>query len=108
MEQNRNRGSPRLLFSKEELDNPALSRPAKKAAKAADKYEAAQKKLPTRHRLRLTREEIETGQAAVETADAEPAMPQSPAAASNVMIMPRLPSSSTSAFAKAATAVSSV
>ena len=61
MEQNRNRGSPRLLFSKEELDNPALSRPAKKAAKAADKYEAAQKKLPTRHRLRLTREEIETG-----------------------------------------------
>ena len=51
MEQNRNRGSPRLLFSKEELDNPALSRPAKKAAKAADKYEAAQKKLPTRHRL---------------------------------------------------------
>jgi len=82
MEQNRNRGSPRLLFSKEELDNPALSRPAKKAAKAADKYEAAQKKLPTRHRLRLTREEIETGQAAVETADAEPAMPQSPAAAS--------------------------
>ena len=82
MDQNRNRGSPRLLFSKEELDNPALSRPAKKAAKAADKYEAAQKKLPTRHRLRLTREEIETGQAAVETADAEPAMPQSPAAAS--------------------------
>ena len=82
MEQNRNRGSPRLLFSKEELDNPALSRPAKKVAKAADKYEAAQKKLPTRHRLRLTREEIETGQAAVETADAEPAMPQSSAAAS--------------------------
>ena len=63
MEQNRNRGSPQLLFSKEELDNPALSRPAKKAAKAADKYEATQKKLPTRHRLRLTREEIETGQA---------------------------------------------
>lgn len=82
MEQNRNRDSPRLIFSKEELDNSALPRPAKKAVNAADKYEAAQKKLPTRHRLRLTKEEIENGQAAVETADAEPAMPRSPTAAS--------------------------
>lgn len=32
MEQNRNRGSPRLLFSKEELDNPALSRPCKEGS----------------------------------------------------------------------------
>ncbi len=84
MDQNRNRDSPRLLFSKEELENPALSRPAKKAAKAADKYEAAQKKLPTRHRLRLTKEEIEAGQPAAETADAEPAVPLSPSAASKV------------------------
>ncbi len=84
MEQNRNRDSPRLLFSKEELENPALSRPAKKAAEAADKYEASQKKLPTRHRLRLTKEEIEAEQPAVETADAEPAAPRSPSAASKV------------------------
>lgn len=77
MEQNRNRDSPRLLFSKEELEKPALSRPAKKAIKAADKYEAAQKKLPTRHRLRLTKEEIETGQSAVEMAGTDPAMHRS-------------------------------
>lgn len=82
MKQNRNRDSPKLIFSKEEMDNPALSRPAKKAVKAADRYEAAQKKLPTRHRLRLTKEEIETGQSAVEMAGAEPAMHHSPPAAS--------------------------
>ena len=58
MDEYRNRGSPRLQFSKEELENDALSRPISKAEKAADKYEAARKKL-MKKRLRLTREETE-------------------------------------------------
>ena len=58
MDENRSRGSPRLQFSKEELENDALSRPIQKAEKAADKYEAAQKKLK-RYRVRLTLENKE-------------------------------------------------
>ena len=34
MDENRSRGSPRLQFSKEELENDALSRPIQKAEKA--------------------------------------------------------------------------
>lgn len=59
MDENRSRGSPRLKFSKEELENAALSRPIQKAEKAADKYDAAQKKLK-RHRVRLTLENRES------------------------------------------------
>lgn len=59
MDENRSRGSPRLQFSKEELENDALSRPIQKAEKAADKYEAAQKKLK-RYRVRLTLENRES------------------------------------------------
>ena len=58
MDENRSRGSPRLQFSKEELENDALSRPIQIAEKAADKYEAAQKKLK-RYRVRLTLENKE-------------------------------------------------
>ena len=53
------RTSPRLLFSKEELEDPELARPIAKAEKAADKYDAARKKLKKRARLKLTREEAE-------------------------------------------------
>lgn len=60
MDEHRNRGSPRLQFSKEELENDALARPIAKAEKAADKYEAAQKKLRKSHRLKVTRESKET------------------------------------------------
>lgn len=60
MDEHRNRGSPRLQFSKEELENDALARPIAKAEKAADKYEAAQKKLRKSHRLQVTRESKET------------------------------------------------
>ena len=45
MDEYRNRGSPRLQFSKEELENDVLSRSIAKAEKAADKYDAAKKKL---------------------------------------------------------------
>jgi len=51
------RGSPRLRFTEEELDTPELKSAAKKAEKAADKYEKAQKKLPQKHRLKLVTEE---------------------------------------------------
>ena len=57
MDEYRNRGSPRLQFSKEELENDVLSRPIAKAEKAADKYDAAKKKL-NKKRLRLVREEV--------------------------------------------------
>ena len=60
MDEHRSRGSPRLQFSKEELENDALPRPIAKAEKAADKYEAAQKKLQKGYRIRLTRESRET------------------------------------------------
>ena len=60
MDEHRSRGSPRLQFSKEELENDALARPIAKAEKAADKYEAAQKKLRKSRRLKLTRESRET------------------------------------------------
>ena len=57
MEQNE-RGSPRLRFSKEELENPELVKPIRKAEKAAAKYEKTQGKLKTKRSLKLTREEI--------------------------------------------------
>ena len=66
MEEHRNRGSPRLQFTKEELENDALSRPIAKAEKAADKYDAARKKLKKQYRLKLAREEsMEENQSAV-------------------------------------------
>ena len=58
MSEHRNRGSPRLQFSKEELENDALTRPIAKAEKAADKYDAAKQKLRKGHRVRLTRETV--------------------------------------------------
>lgn len=81
MDEHRNRGSPRLQFSKEELENDALARPIAKAEKAADKYEAAQKKLRKGYRVRLTRETIETtvsssADRSQNTPDEHPAMPQ--------------------------------
>ena len=71
MDENRSRGSPRLQFSKEELENDALSRPIQKAEKAADKYEAAQKKLK-RYRVRLTLENRESETAS--SSDAQQSM----------------------------------
>ena len=44
MGEHRSCGSPRLQFSKEELENDALTRPIAKAEKAADKYEAAKRR----------------------------------------------------------------
>ena len=81
MDEHRNRGSPRLQFSKEELENDALTRPIAKAEKAADKYEAAQKKLRKGYRVRLTRETRETTASSSSdhsqnTPDEHPAMPQ--------------------------------
>ncbi len=57
MDEYRNRGSPRLQFSREELENEELTRPVSKAEKAADRYDAAKKKLRKRYRLKLTPEE---------------------------------------------------
>ena len=59
MTDNRNRGSPRLQFTKEELENDALSRPIEKAEKAADRYDAARKKLKKHYRLKLNRAETD-------------------------------------------------
>ena len=59
MDELHNRGSPRLQFTKDELENDALSKPIARVEKAADKYDAAQKKLKKRYRLKLTREESE-------------------------------------------------
>ena len=43
-----NRGSPRLQFSKEELEDSVLSKPIAKAQKAADKADAVRDKLKKR------------------------------------------------------------
>ena len=63
MSEHRNRGSPRLQFSKEELENDALTRPIAKAEKAADKYDAAKQKLRKGHRVRLTQETVTSASA---------------------------------------------
>ena len=59
MKEQHERASPRLQFTKEELENPELTKPIHKAEKAADKYEKAQNKLKKKRTLKLTREEVE-------------------------------------------------
>ena len=76
-----NRGSPRLRFSKEELENPKLAKKAEKAEKAADRYNVAKKKLKT-HRLKLSAEEIQTEQDTVPQSEADAAELHEPASAS--------------------------
>ncbi|MBQ9210168.1 MAG: C40 family peptidase [Clostridia bacterium] len=60
MEEHHSRGSPRLQFSREEMENDALSRPIASAERAADRYDAAKKKLRKGYRIRLSRETEET------------------------------------------------
>ena len=50
-ETNRNRGSPRLLFTQEEREDPKLERLIDKAKKAGTKADKAQKKLKTKRQL---------------------------------------------------------
>lgn len=59
MDDTRSRASPRLQFTKEELENPALERPIAKAEKAAKKAEKAKRRLPAQYRLKLTTKEAE-------------------------------------------------
>ena len=59
MKEQHERASPRLQFTKEELENPELTKPIHKAEKAADKYEKAQNKLKKKRTLKITREEVE-------------------------------------------------
>ena len=59
MDEPHNRGSPRLQFTKEELEDSTLSKPIAKAEKAADKYEKAKGKLKKHYQLKLSREEME-------------------------------------------------
>lgn len=77
MTETRNRSSPRLRFLKEELENPKLARKAEKAEQAADRYDAAKKKLQKR-RLKLTAEEVQTEQDAMQQSEAELHEPASP------------------------------
>ena len=63
MDAPRNRGSPRLQFTKEELEDSTLSKPIAKAEKAAGKYEKAKGKLKKRYQLKLSREEMEVSKA---------------------------------------------
>lgn len=81
MTEPRNRGSPRLRFSKEELENPELAQKAEKAEQAADRYDAAKKKLQTR-RLKLTAEEVQTEQNAMQQIEADAAELHEPASPS--------------------------
>ncbi|MGN0991460.1 MAG: hypothetical protein ACI4O4_08370, partial [Candidatus Ventricola sp.] len=76
-----NRDSPRLRFSKEELENPKLAKKAEKAEKTADRYDAAKKKLQKR-RLKLTAEEVQTEQDTVPQSDADAAELHEPASPS--------------------------
>lgn len=62
MDDTRSRASPRLQFTKEELENPALERPIAKAEKAAKKAEKAKRRLPAQYRLKLTTKEAETAE----------------------------------------------
>ena len=67
-----NRDSPRLRFSKEELENPKLAKKAEKAEKAADRYDEAKKTLQKR-RLKLTAEEVQTEQSAIQQSEVDAA-----------------------------------
>lgn len=78
MTETRNLSSPRLRFSKEELENPELAQKAEKAEQAADRYDAAKKKLQTR-RLKLTAEEVQTEQDAMQQIEADAAELHEPA-----------------------------
>ena len=78
MTETRNLSSPRLRFSKEELENPELAQKAEKAEQAADRYDAAKKKLQTR-RLKLTAEEVQTEQDAMQQIEADAAELDEPA-----------------------------
>ena len=69
------RDSPRLQFSKEELENPKLARKVEKAEQAAERYDHARKKLQT-HRLKLTAQEVQQEQKTLRQDDA--GMPQNP------------------------------
>lgn len=62
MDEFHNRGSPRLHFTKEEMDNPSQARPIAKAGKAAGKHEMARKKLQSGSRLKHSDGEIEKSQ----------------------------------------------
>ena len=62
MKETNHHDPPRLRFTKEELEDPELARPIAKAEKAADKYEAALKKLKKKRRLKLAREEVNTSE----------------------------------------------
>ena len=81
MTEPRNRGSPRLRFSKEELENPKLAQKAEKAEQAADRYDAAKKKLQMR-RLKLIAEEVQTEQDAMQQIEADAAELHEPASPS--------------------------
>lgn len=70
MTETRNRSSPRLHFSKEELENSKLAKKAEKVEQAADRHDAAKKKLQTR-RLKLTAEEVQTEQDAMQQIEAD-------------------------------------
>ena len=45
------RGSPRLLFNKEELETPELEKPIAKVQKAQKQYDSAKKKLTKGRRI---------------------------------------------------------
>ena len=75
---NRNRGSPRLLFTAEERSDPALARAVAKAEKAGDKAESAQKKLKMQRRLMLTAADEAADAKAAAANPVKPDTPQSP------------------------------
>ena len=83
MDEPRNRGSPRLQFTKEELEDSTLSKPIAKAEKAADKYEKAKGKLKKRYQLKLSREEMEASKAPEELGTEESNIASSSADAAN-------------------------
>ena len=83
MDAPRNRGSPRLQFTKEELEDSTLSKPIAKAEKAADKYEKAKGKLKKRYQLKLSREEVEASKASKELRAEESNIASSSADAAN-------------------------
>lgn len=97
MDELHNRGSPRLQFSKEELDDPALARPIAKVGKATDKLDKARKKLRSQKRLRLSVEEIDEARPAVEApASVQGDVPLADPSAPGVMNTRKKPAAKTS------------
>ncbi len=62
MDEHRIRGSPKLQFTKEELEDPVLAEPVGKTETTADLYDTVRKRVNSRYRLKPAKEDVDTNE----------------------------------------------